>query len=81
MEIQKPELDQRNYRCIRLENGLEALICQDPECDKASAALDVHIGSMQDPADLPGLAHFLEHMLFMGTEKVVLENKFIAKSS
>jgi predicted Zn-dependent peptidase len=25
---------------------------------------------MLDPTDLPGLAHFCEHMLFLGTEKV-----------
>ena len=25
---------------------------------------------MSDPAELPGLAHFCEHMLFLGTEKV-----------
>ena len=24
---------------------------------------------MDDPEDIPGLAHFLEHMLFMGSEK------------
>ena len=26
---------------------------------------------MSDPEDLPGLAHFCEHMLFLGTEKVL----------
>ncbi len=29
-------------------------------------------GAMCDPVDLPGLAHFCEHMLFLGTEKVSL---------
>lgn len=31
---------------------------------------------MHDPDDLPGLAHFLEHMLFLGTEKYPNENDF-----
>lgn len=31
---------------------------------------------MSDPDDLPGLAHFCEHMLFMGTEKYPSENEF-----
>ena len=33
------------------------------------AAVDVRVGSLADPKDVNGLAHFLEHMLFMGTEK------------
>jgi len=31
---------------------------------------------MSDPAELPGLAHFCEHMLFLGTEKYPSENSF-----
>src|SRR5690606_1694494 len=41
----------------------------DPEADKAAASRDVEVGSRQDPAERPGLAHFLEHMLFLGTER------------
>lgn len=33
-------------------------------------------GSMSDPVELPGLAHFCEHMLFMGTEKYPCENEY-----
>lgn len=31
--------------------------------------MDTSVGQLQDPADLLGLAHFLEHMLFMGTKR------------
>lgn len=31
---------------------------------------------MCDPKDLPGLAHFCEHMLFLGTEKYPVENEY-----
>lgn len=31
--------------------------------------MDVHVGSFQEPDDLPGLAHFLEHMLHLGTHE------------
>ena len=31
---------------------------------------------MSDPVELPGLAHFCEHMLFMGTEKYPCENEY-----
>src|SRR5699024_834553 len=40
----------------------------DSEADKAAAAMDVSVGSGHDPAAWPGMAHFLEHMLFLGTE-------------
>jgi len=53
-----------------LENGLEALLIRDDKADKASGALDVKVGHLADPEDLQGLAHFCEHLLFMGTEKV-----------
>lgn len=71
-----PSLALRQTVKIRLDNGLEAYIISDPQADKSAAALVVKAGSWQEPADEPGLAHFLEHMLFMGTEKYPDENAF-----
>ena len=68
--LEKPLLDTREYRVIKLPNDLEALLIHDPETDKAAAAMDVNIGSFSDPEDMPGMAHAVEHLLFMGTEKV-----------
>ena len=48
---------------------LQVLLVSDPSTDKAAAAMDVHIGHMSDPSNLPGLAHFCEHMLFLGWSK------------
>ena len=65
--IEKPELDDRSYRLIRLrDNKLEALLVHDPNTDKSSAAMDVHVGHLSDPEEFPGLAHALEHCLFLG---------------
>ena len=75
-DIQKSETDKCSYRHIRLPNGLQALLVHEPNCHKAAAALDVHVGSFHDPENIPGLAHFLEHLLFMGTEKYPDENDY-----
>ena len=70
-QLEKPELDNRTYRVIRLPNKLEALLIHDADTDKASAALDVNVGAFSDAEDMPGIAHAVEHLLFMGTEKVL----------
>ncbi|KAM7283385.1 nardilysin [Ixodes scapularis] len=44
----------------------------------AAAALCVGVGSFHEPKHLQGLAHFLEHMVFMGSEKYPRENYFDA---
>ncbi|CDO94319.1 unnamed protein product [Kluyveromyces dobzhanskii CBS 2104] len=75
-EFLKPDLDDRKYRYIQLPNNLKALLISDAEADKAAAALDVNIGSFQDPEHLPGLAHFCEHLLFMGNKKYPDENDY-----
>ena len=68
-DIIKSPNDTRDYRFLILPNGLKLLLISDAKADKAAAALAVYRGSFDDPLDRPGLAHFLEHMLFIGTEK------------
>lgn len=70
--LEKPLLDTREYRVVKLPNDLEALLIHDPDTDKAAAAMDVNVGSFSDPEDMPGMAHAVEHLLFMGTEKVCI---------
>lgn len=60
--LEKPSLDDRDYRVVRLGNELEALLVHDPETDKASAALDVNVGNFSDESDIPGMAHAVEHV-------------------
>ena len=68
-QVEKPEPDDRAYRLVRLfDNKLEALLVHDPKTEKSSAAMDVHVGHLSDPKDFPGLAHALEHCLFLGTK-------------
>ena len=74
--IIKPISDSFNYLYKELPNGLKALIISDPAADKSAASLSVNVGSLVDPKEYQGLAHFCEHMLFMGTEKYPDENEY-----
>ncbi|MBE9540433.1 MAG: insulinase family protein [Proteobacteria bacterium] len=61
--------DENQYRFLVLENELQVLLISDPDTRQAAGALDVMVGSGDNPPGRGGLAHFLEHMLFLGTEK------------
>ena len=61
--------DTRQYQAITLGNGLRVVLIEDPQQDVSAASLSVSVGSLDDPPSRPGLAHFLEHMLFLGTRR------------
>ncbi|KAJ2083683.1 metalloprotease [Coemansia sp. RSA 988] len=75
-DLNKSSSDSRDYRLIRLPNGLVAMVVHSPDESKACAAMDVNVGSLADPPEFQGLAHFCEHLLFMGTEKYPKENDY-----
>ena len=64
----QPELDDDD------DDGTEGS-SEDRQTKTAAAALCVGVGSFSDPPHRQGLAHFLEHMLFMGSEKFPDENE------
>ena len=64
-----PRYEQRQYRRFVLPNSLKVILVSDPTVHHGAASLSVAVGSLSDPPDHPGMAHFLEHMLFLGTEK------------
>ena len=68
--------DRREFRYITLHNKLDVLLVSDKETKQCGAALSVGVGSVNDYKNFEGLAHFLEHMLFMGSEKYPIENHF-----
>lgn len=68
IEVRRSPNDDRTYRWLTLENKLRVLLVSDASTDKSAAALAVYRGSFHEPADKSGLAHFLEHMLFIQTE-------------
>jgi nardilysin len=119
----KSQSDKKEYRLIKLPNGMKSLLIQhflpekdeddnelsqksreindksDPESSQessqsseneeesegedessgeklAAVALCINAGSFSDPVEVQGLFHFLEHMIFMGSEKFPKENDY-----
>lgn len=69
IQVRKPITDKRDYVQATFDSGLKVLAVQDPEAVKSAFAVAVEAGSFEDPPDFPGLAHFCEHMLFLGSKK------------
>lgn len=74
--IKKSENDNRSYRYITLRNKLRVLLVSDPQTYTAAACLAVAVGSFSDPDGIPGLAHFCEHMILLGSKKHPEENGY-----
>ena len=68
--------DDRTYEFKVLDNGLRVVLISDPSTDLEGASVNVAAGSFNDPKDLEGLAHFCEHMLFLGTRKYPQKNMY-----
>eukprot|EP00168_Porphyra_purpurea_P020905 TRINITY_DN899_c0_g1_i4.p1 TRINITY_DN899_c0_g1~~TRINITY_DN899_c0_g1_i4.p1 ORF type:complete len:976 (-),score=175.50 TRINITY_DN899_c0_g1_i4:924-3851(-) len=77
-EMEQSPLDDRRFRRVTLPNGLRVLLVEDATSEKAAACLSVAVGSCSNPPELPGLAHFCEHMVFLGSEKYPVEGTFRA---
>jgi hypothetical protein len=65
--IRKPLIDDRQYGSLTLPNGIVAVLVSDPSTLVAAVAMSVACGQMNDPSQVQGLAHFTEHMVFLGS--------------
>ena len=77
----KPKSSDSQYRGLKLSNGITVLLVHNPtkvgeERDYSAAALSLARGHLNDPTDFPGMAHFCEHMLFLGNEKYPVEGEY-----
>lgn len=61
-------------RHVTLANGLQLRLRHAPRLKRAAAAIRVHAGNHDAPGKWPGLAHFLEHLFFLGTPQFPLED-------
>ncbi|MEY0302086.1 pitrilysin [Providencia manganoxydans] len=67
--INKSENDPRTYQAVKLHNGMIVLLVSDPKATKSLAAVSIPVGSLENPDSQLGLAHYLEHMVLMGSKK------------
>lgn len=76
IEILTPSFKTQTTEKLLLGNGLGVYLISDPTLHQSGAAIAVNKGSWDDPKDQQGIAHFLEHMLFLGTEKYPEEDSY-----
>jgi len=75
--VNKSPADPREYETFILKNGIEVITVSDPSLATSAATLSVGVGQFQDPKNAQGIAHFLEHMIFMGSEKYKSPNEYM----
>lgn len=63
------EGDPAQARFYVLRNGLTVILSENHEKPRIQTIIATKAGSKSDPRDHTGLAHYLEHMLFKGTDK------------
>ncbi|MBQ6680842.1 MAG: insulinase family protein [Prevotella sp.] len=68
------EGDAMNTRIYTLDNGLKVFLSVNKEKPRIQTYIAVRTGSKNDPAETTGLAHYLEHLMFKGTDKFGTNN-------
>ena len=71
-----PPNETRIFKSGILANKLKYVVIQDTTDDISNVSMAVKVGSLDEPIEYLGLAHFLEHMLFMGSKKYKEESYF-----
>ena len=61
--------DPLNTQIYTLENGLKVYMTVNKEAPRIQTYIAVRVGSKNDPAETTGLSHYLEHLMFKGTEQ------------
>ncbi len=62
--------DPTGLRLYTLDNGLKVYLSQNSDEPKIQTYIAVRAGSNYDPKESTGLAHYLEHMVFKGTDQI-----------
>lgn len=60
----------QGLKAFKLPNGLSVFVWEDASVPDVLGMVSVKVGSKEDPEQYTGLAHYLEHMMFKGTDKI-----------
>jgi len=71
-----PKNETRIFDTELLQNGIKTVYVYDPDLVRTIVSVAVNVGSLANPKEYQGLAHFLEHMLFLGSKKYPNENHY-----
>jgi len=74
-----PKNEIRKFKLGKLTNKIKFALSEDDKIDKTYISFVIKAGSFFDPKEYQGLAHFLEHMIFLGSSKYPKENYFDKK--
>ena len=66
--------DPMGTQMYTLSNGLKVYLSVNHQSPRISAHIAVRTGSRNDPAETTGLAHYLEHLMFKGTQSYGTSN-------
>jgi len=61
---------QMRVKTTQLDNGLKVVMCEEHSSPQVYGAVYVHAGSKNDPLDATGMAHYFEHIMFKGTDRI-----------
>ena len=64
------DADAMQVKVYRLDNGLTVYLSRNTQTPRFYAEVAVRAGRLTDPSDNTGLAHYLEHLMFKGTQKM-----------
>ena len=73
-DIDLPINDKRQLLGLNLNNGIKVVLISDPNIKTSACSVGVNAGYLHD--DFEGTAHFLEHLLFMGSRKFPEQNTY-----
>lgn len=60
----------QGLKVFKLKNGLTVYVWEDDSKSDVFGLVGVRAGSINDPEEYTGLAHYLEHVMFKGTDKI-----------
>ena len=63
-------INAQGLKAFKLPNGLSVFIWEDPSSPDVFGMVTVKVGAKEDPEKYTGLAHYLEHLMFKGTDRI-----------